>query len=206
MKKNPLWWSALVLVTAGLLVVSCATAPVAPTPAKVEAAPAVAKATAPLILADFEDSTREVGTYAGPKSKVTVEYQSALVHGGTQALKVTENTSDWAGALLVLDAEKGNWAAYSQLHFWLYGTKTGDYFNIDLEDAGAEQFRASFANDFQGWKEFTVPFSDFPQRSDYQAPDAKKNRKIDWPLKTVQFFTSSQFKGFLVFDDLSVEP
>jgi len=179
----------------------CASAPpAAETPA---AAP---KASAPMVVADFEDASRAIVTFAGPKSSIKTEYVTDIVHSGKSALKVTENTSDWTGALLEFKEEGGDWSSYSQLRIWIYGSKNGQYFNIDFEDKGMEQFRYSIANDFQGWQEFVIPFSKVPVRSDYQAPSASRNGHIDWPLKTLQFCTASNFKGSLVFDDISVEP
>jgi hypothetical protein len=158
-----------------------------------------------LLISDFEDSKQPISTYAGGGSKVTTEYQTATVHGGKQALKVYQNVSNWGGALIELPKEKADWTGYTTLKMWIYGGKTGRKFNIDLEEAGKEQFRYTITDDWTGWKEFSIKLAEIYARSDWQPPDANKNYKLDFPLKTIQFFTSSSFDGTLIFDDISVE-
>jgi len=158
-----------------------------------------------LLISDFEDSKQPINTYAGGNSTVTAEYQTAIVHSGKQALKVFQKVSDWGGALIELPAEKADWTGFTTLKMWIYGGKSGGKFNIDLEELGREQFRYTITDDWSGWKEISIKLSEIPVRSDWQASDAKKNGKLDFPLKTIQFFTSSSFNGTLFFDDISVE-
>jgi len=169
-------------------------------------APAFSAPSSPMVISDFEDPHQEIITFAGPNSSVKTEFEKTIVHGGSQALKVTELCSDWAGALIKVDAKAGDWSEYTTLTLWIYGSNTGDSFNIDLEDKGLEQFRYTMTNNFTGWKKFSIPIASIAKRGDYQAPNAKQNGKIDWPLNTIQFFTSSHFHGTLIFDDITVQP
>lgn len=158
-----------------------------------------------LVIADFEDSKRPVITYAGPGSTMTAEYQTAIVHGGKQALKTKMDTSNWAGTLIELSGATADWTGYSKLKLWVYGSKSGRRFNIDLEEKGKEQCRYTITDDFEGWKEFVIKLSEFLPRTDWQPNDADKNGKLDFPLKTIQFFTSASFGSTLYFDDISIE-
>jgi hypothetical protein len=158
-----------------------------------------------MIITDFEDSKMDIFTYAGSSSSVTAEYQSAVVHGGKQAARITEKISDWGGAGFTLSSPKGDWSGYKKLKMWIFGGNSGKKFSIDLEEAGKEQHRYTMSDDWKGWKEIVINISDFKVRSDWQPDDAKKNGKLDFPLKNLHLFTSNQFNSELVFDDISVE-
>lgn len=75
-----------------------------------------------------------------------------------------------------------DWTAYNALSFWLYGNNTGGQIQIDLFDNRrrnvpgdtAERFFYRISDDYAGWRQFTIPFSLFQRRTDWQpngAPD-----------------------------------
>ncbi len=158
-----------------------------------------------ILITDFEDSSKELITYAGPQSKITAVYSQEKAKSGKQSAKVTHQTKDWAGALVVVDPEKGTWTGMKTYRMWVYGSKSGASFNIDLEDAQKEQFRYTIKDDFEGWKEFVIPLSEFKSRTDWQASDAVINKKFDFPMMTVQFCTSTLGNFTLYFDDIIID-
>ncbi len=172
------------------------------TVAKEEAAkPAVAS----ILISDFEDSSKELITYAGPQSKITAVYSTEKAKSGKQSAKVTHQTKDWAGALVTVDEGKGDWTGMKTFRMWVYGSNSKASFNIDLEDAKKEQFRYTITDDFEGWKEFVIPLSEFKWRTDWQASDAVLNKKYDYPMMTVQFCTATLGNFTLYFDDIVID-
>jgi beta-glucosidase len=158
-----------------------------------------------ILITDFEDSSQELITYAGPQSKVTAVYSTEQAKSGKQSAKVTHNTKDWAGALVVVPKEKGNWTGMKTYRMWVYGSGSNSKFYVDLEDAQKEQFRYVLTDDFKGWKEIVIPLSDFKWRTDWQAPDAVLNKKFDFPMMTVQFCTANLANCTLYFDDIVID-
>ncbi len=158
-----------------------------------------------ILISDFEDSSKELITYAGPQSKIEAVYSSEQAKSGKQSAKITHQTKDWAGGLVVVEKEKGDWTGMKTFRMWVYGSGSNFKFNIDLEDAQKEQFRYSITDDFKGWKEFVIPLSDFKFRTDWQAPDAVLNRKLDFPMMTVQFCTANLGNFTLYFDDIIID-
>ncbi|MGC8765055.1 MAG: carbohydrate binding domain-containing protein [Brevinematia bacterium] len=158
-----------------------------------------------ILITDFEDSSKELITYAGPQSKITAIYSTEQAKSGKQSAKITHDTKDWAGALVVVEKEKGDWTGMKTFRMWVYGSGSKARFNIDLEDAKKEQYRYTITDDFTGWKEFVIPLSDFKFRTDWQAPDAVLNKKLDFPMMTVQFCTANLGNFTLYFDDIIID-
>ena len=75
-----------------------------------------------------------------------------------------------------------DWSAYDGIRFWLYGNNTGGTIqmdilenrNPDVKGDSAERWYYRFADDYTGWKQFSIPFALFQRRTDFQpngAPD-----------------------------------
>jgi mannan endo-1,4-beta-mannosidase len=55
-----------------------------------------------------------------------------------------------------------NWSTYNGIEFWLNGNNQGINIKLYIEDNGGEIFETTVtADNFTGWKYFTVPFSTF---------------------------------------------
>ncbi|MFI1357646.1 glycoside hydrolase family 3 protein [Streptomyces sp. NPDC020898] len=66
-----------------------------------------------------------------------------------------------------------DWSASKGIRFWWEGHNNGKKVNFELKDGGAngeasELWTTSFTDDFTGWKQIEVPFTDFVYRTDYQ--------------------------------------
>ncbi|WP_028802383.1 glycoside hydrolase family 3 protein [Streptomyces sp. 142MFCol3.1] len=77
-------------------------------------------------------------------------------------------THDFAAALPAHD-----WSAHKGIRFWWEGRGSGKKISFEIKDGGAhgeasELWTTSFADDFTGWKQIEIPFTDFTYRTDYQ--------------------------------------
>ncbi len=66
-----------------------------------------------------------------------------------------------------------DWSASKGIRFWWEGRGNGKKVNFELKDGGAngeasELWTTSFTDDFTGWKQIEIPFTDFAYRTDYQ--------------------------------------
>ncbi len=74
-----------------------------------------------------------------------------------------------------------NWSNYNSFDFWFYGTGSGLAYQAEISDNRSdpnvdtsERFDYVFVDDTPGWKQISIPFSDFTRATDFQpggAPD-----------------------------------
>ncbi|MFC8514911.1 glycoside hydrolase family 3 N-terminal domain-containing protein [Streptomyces sp. NPDC057257] len=66
-----------------------------------------------------------------------------------------------------------DWSAHKGIRFWWDGQNNGKKTAFEIKDGGAngeasELWTTSFTDDFTGWKQIEIPFTDFAYRTDYQ--------------------------------------
>ncbi|MCZ0986744.1 glycoside hydrolase family 3 protein [Streptomyces diastatochromogenes] len=66
-----------------------------------------------------------------------------------------------------------DWSAHKGIRFWWDGQDNGRKIAFEIKDGGAngeasELWTTSFTDDFTGWKQVEIPFTDFVYRTDYQ--------------------------------------
>ncbi|MFF4489148.1 CIA30 family protein [Streptomyces sp. NPDC001544] len=66
-----------------------------------------------------------------------------------------------------------DWSAHKGIRLWWDGRDNGRKIALEIKDGGAngeasELWTTSFTDDFNGWKQVEIPFSDFVYRTDYQ--------------------------------------
>ncbi|MFF9818189.1 glycoside hydrolase family 3 N-terminal domain-containing protein [Streptomyces sp. NPDC014006] len=66
-----------------------------------------------------------------------------------------------------------DWSAHRGIRLWWEGHGTGKKTTFEIKDGGAngeasELWTTSFTDDFTGWKQIELPFTDFTYRTDYQ--------------------------------------
>ncbi|MFF1446058.1 glycoside hydrolase family 3 N-terminal domain-containing protein [Streptomyces sp. NPDC058295] len=66
-----------------------------------------------------------------------------------------------------------DWSAHRGIRFWWEGRDNGKKIAFELKDGGAngeasELWTTSFTDDWTGWKQVEIPFTDFTYRTDYQ--------------------------------------
>ncbi|MFD5626513.1 glycoside hydrolase family 3 N-terminal domain-containing protein [Streptomyces sp. NPDC127072] len=66
-----------------------------------------------------------------------------------------------------------DWSAHKGIRFWWDGQNNGKAIPFEIKDGGAnggasELWTTSFTDDFTGWKQIEIPFTDFTYRTDYQ--------------------------------------
>jgi len=73
-----------------------------------------------------------------------------------------------------------DWTPYNAVSFWLYGRSTGGMIQFDLFDNrnpdstgdSAERFAYRWRDDYDGWRQITIPFALFQRRTDFQPSGA----------------------------------
>ncbi|MFF3312007.1 glycoside hydrolase family 3 N-terminal domain-containing protein [Streptomyces sp. NPDC002952] len=71
------------------------------------------------------------------------------------------------------DSPAHDWSAHKGIRFWWEGRNNGKKISFEIKDGGAngeasELWTTSFTDDFTGWKQIEIPFTDFTYRTDYQ--------------------------------------
>ncbi|MEU7059828.1 glycoside hydrolase family 3 N-terminal domain-containing protein [Streptomyces sp. NPDC046197] len=71
------------------------------------------------------------------------------------------------------DRPAHDWSAHQGIRFWWDGQNNGKKIAFEIKDGGAngeasELWTTSFTDDFTGWKQIRIPFTDFTYRTDYQ--------------------------------------
>ncbi|MEU6096057.1 glycoside hydrolase family 3 N-terminal domain-containing protein [Streptomyces sp. NPDC047079] len=71
------------------------------------------------------------------------------------------------------DRPAHDWSAHQGIRFWWDGQNNGKKIAFEIKDGGAngeasELWTTSFTDDFSGWKQISIPFTDFTYRTDYQ--------------------------------------
>lgn len=71
------------------------------------------------------------------------------------------------------DQPAHDWSASRGIRFWWYGDGSGRKLTFEIKDGGAhgeasELWNTSFTDDFSGWKQIELPFTQFVYRTDYQ--------------------------------------
>ncbi|RPF36515.1 glycoside hydrolase family 3 N-terminal domain-containing protein [Streptomyces sp. TLI_185] len=66
-----------------------------------------------------------------------------------------------------------DWSAHKGIRFWWDGQDNNEKIAFEIKDGGAngeasELWTTSFTDDFTGWKQVEIPFTDFVYRTDYQ--------------------------------------
>lgn len=94
---------------------------------------------------------------------------------GTKVLAGTYDISGYGGFTHDFAAGRPahDWSAHRGIRLWWEGRATGRKIPFEIKDGGAdgeasELWTTSFTDDFTGWKQIELPFTDFAYRTDYQ--------------------------------------
>ncbi|MGW1556757.1 glycoside hydrolase family 3 protein [Streptomyces sp. NPDC002144] len=94
---------------------------------------------------------------------------------GAKVLAGTYDISGYGGFThdYAADAPAHDWSAHKGIRFWWDGQDNGKKIAFEIKDGGAdgeasELWTTSFTDDFTGWKQIEIPFTDFVYRTDYQ--------------------------------------
>ncbi|MGP4006477.1 glycoside hydrolase family 3 protein [Streptomyces sp. 4N124] len=94
---------------------------------------------------------------------------------GEKVLTGTYDISGYGGFThdFAFDKPAHDWSASKGIRFWWDGRNNGKKVPFELKDGGAngeasELWTTSFTDDFSGWKQIEIPFTDFTYRTDYQ--------------------------------------
>jgi len=67
--------------------------------------------------------------------------------------------------------QRQDWSEYEGVRFMFHGTLTNEALSFQFKDNGNERFEWVFYNNFSGWKEITVPFTEMTRRQSQPSPD-----------------------------------
>lgn len=94
---------------------------------------------------------------------------------GEKVLSGSYDISGYGGFThdFAFDRPAHDWSASKGIRFWWDGRNNGKRIAFELKDGGAngeasELWTTSFTDDFSGWKQIEIPFTDFVYRTDYQ--------------------------------------
>ncbi|MFF4590070.1 glycoside hydrolase family 3 N-terminal domain-containing protein [Streptomyces sp. NPDC001388] len=94
---------------------------------------------------------------------------------GEKVLTGTYDISGWGGFThdYAATGPARDWSAHRGIRFWWEGRGDGRVIAFEIKDGGAhgeasELWTTSFTDDFTGWKQIEIPFTDFRYRTDYQ--------------------------------------
>ncbi|MFD8007413.1 glycoside hydrolase family 3 protein [Streptomyces mirabilis] len=94
---------------------------------------------------------------------------------GTQVLTGAYDISGYGGFThdFAFDQPAHDWSAHKGIRFWWDGQNNAKKVAFEIKDGGAngeasELWTTSFTDDFSGWKQIEIPFTDFTYRTDYQ--------------------------------------
>jgi beta-glucosidase len=94
---------------------------------------------------------------------------------GEHVLSGTYDISGYGGFThdYAATAPAHDWSAHKGIRFWWDGQNTGKATNFEIKDGGtngeaSELWTTSFTDDFTGWKQIEIPFTNFVYRTDYQ--------------------------------------
>ncbi|BAC70419.1 glycosyl hydrolase [Streptomyces avermitilis] len=94
---------------------------------------------------------------------------------GDKVLTGTYDISGYGGFThdFAFDRPAHDWSAHQGIRFWWDGRGNGKKVAFEIKDGGAngeasELWTTSFTDDFTGWKQIEIPFTDFTYRTDYQ--------------------------------------
>ncbi|MFR9800417.1 glycoside hydrolase family 3 protein [Streptomyces sp. MS06] len=94
---------------------------------------------------------------------------------GDKVLSGTYDISGYGGFThdYAADAPAHDWSAHRGVRFWWDGQDDGEKIAFEIKDGGtdgeaSELWTTSFTDDFAGWKQVELPFTDFTYRTDYQ--------------------------------------
>ncbi len=146
------------------------------------------------ILDDFETGNTHLWSiFSDPDSSLNLQAVSPG-QAGNYALLLKANISNngWGGAQMIFSTPQ-DWSGYSGIDFWAYGSNSGNSIRLEVLDNAAtgssgdthERYEYSFNNNWNGWKHFTLEWSAFQRRSDWQPAGAPNDG-----------FTRTQVGGF----------
>ncbi len=80
--------------------------------------------------------------------------------GDNGVLSGTVSVPSWGGfgALLVPPQD---WSNFDAISFWFYGENSGTTHEIEIQTVAGDDRRATFIDDFTGWRQIILPFSTF---------------------------------------------
>jgi len=123
------------------------------------------------IIADFEGGVPAGWFVYGDWGNITIDTTIPTISetdslalpgqvGFNDVLSMTVNVPTWAGFGAGLTPAQ-DWSNYDAVSFWFYGENSGATHEFEIQTVPADDRRATFVDDFVGWRQIILPFSTF---------------------------------------------
>jgi endo-1,4-beta-D-glucanase Y len=98
---------------------------------------------------------------------------------GNYAMKIQYNIVAWGGISQGFQTPQ-DWSSYQFFEFWVYGNNTGNTIRLEISDnrpadSGtdtSERFEYKISDNYSGWRYYSIPWSSFTRRADWQPTGA----------------------------------
>ena len=80
--------------------------------------------------------------------------------GNNDILSVTANAPTWAGFGAAISPVH-DWNDMQGVSFWFYGENSGTTHEFEIQTVAGDDRRATFVDDFSGWRQIVLPFTTF---------------------------------------------
>ena len=143
----------------------------AKTLAEPEAAPQAPTAVFPVI-ADFEGGVPAGWFVYGDWGNITIDTTIPTISdtdslalpgqvGLNDVLSMTTSVPTWAGFGAAISPLLQDWSNYDAVSFWFYGENSGTTHEFEIQTVPNDDRRATFIDNFVGWRQIILPFSTF---------------------------------------------
>ena len=123
------------------------------------------------VLADFEGAFPPNWFVYGDWGNITLNLELATLPdtdpaalpgqvGDNGVLSATVSVPTWAGFGAGLVPAQ-DWSGYDAVSFWFYGEDSGTTHEFEIQTVPGDDRRATFVDDFTGWRLITLPFTTF---------------------------------------------
>ncbi len=123
------------------------------------------------VIADFEGGVPTGWFVYGDWGNITIDITNPTIPdsdslalpgqiGNNDVLSVTANIPTWAGFGAALNPAQ-DWSDYDAISLWYYGENLSTTHEVEIQTVSGDDRRATFVDDFVGWRQIVLPFSTF---------------------------------------------
>lgn len=123
------------------------------------------------VIADFEGGVPAGWFVYGDWGNITIDITNPTIPdtdplalpgqvGDNDILAVTANVPSWAGYGAGFTPAQ-NWSDMQGVSFWFYGENSGEVHEFEIQTANVGNRRATFVDNFTGWRLIVLPFTTF---------------------------------------------
>lgn len=123
------------------------------------------------VIADFEGGVPAGWFVYGDWGNVSIDLATTVIAdsepdalpgqvGNNEVLSGTVSVPTWGGFGAGLNPLQ-DWSDYDAVSFWFYGADSGTIHEFEIQTASGDDRRATFVDNFSGWRQIILPFTTF---------------------------------------------